>query len=190
MAKARKNTIASELRIIGGDWRGRKLRFRDAEGLRPTGDRVRETLFNWLQMDIRGAACLDLFTGSGALGFEAASRGAELVTLVELNPDTVQTLRSQIAAFNTTHLSVWQGAAMDYLAQNLFAFDIVFVDPPFADELLQPVLDVLLDDQYLNTGAQVYCEYPAEQEPQLPEGWEFTRKKQAGNIVYGLVSRS
>jgi len=176
------------VRIISGQWRGRKIEFHDAEGLRPTGDRIRETLFNWLQDDLRGAHCLDLFSGSGALGLEAASRGAEMVVMVESNPRTVQQLQSQIARLGARQAVIWQGSALDYLARVDHPFDLVFLDPPFNSDLMDKALATLGATPAINANTRIYLEYPRHREPELPTGWRFDKQKQAGDVGYGLAS--
>ncbi len=128
-------SASNTLRIIGGDHRGRKLRFLDARGLRPTGDRIRETLFNWLQNDISGSHCLDMFAGSGALGFEAASRGAAQVHMIEYNPRVAAQLSDNCELLRIQdRVHVHKGSALSWVGKNADVFDIVFIDPPFADE--------------------------------------------------------
>lgn len=187
---AKPDSAQSELRIVAGRWRGTKVRFTEADDLRPTGDRVRETLFNWLQMDVQDATFLDLFAGSGSLGFEAASRGAKMVCMVETHDPTVQQLRNQIAKFQADNISVWRGAALDYLQRFDYEFDFVFLDPPFHSDLLQPVLDHFLQGNNLQPHAKIYCEYALENEPVLADGWEFVRQKKAGAVGYGLIART
>ena len=179
---------AGQVRIIGGQWRGRKLQFFGAEGLRPTGDRIRETLFNWLQPSIEGSRCLDLFAGSGALGFEAASRGAAEVVMVEYHPATVRQLQSQIALFDADNLSVRQGSALHYLNNLTAAVDLVFLDPPFHSDLLQLSLDAIKPDRMLRPNGRIYLEYPLRQPPSLPPGMDFIRQKKAGEAGYGLIA--
>lgn len=183
-------TSKSQVRIIGGQWRGRNLEFSAADGLRPTGARIRETLFNWLQNIVEGANCLDLFTGSGAMAFEASSRGAGHVVMVENNPVTVRSLRGQIAQLQANNMEVWQGSALDFLQGNQSTFDLVLLDPPFAGSLLQESLENLVSGQHLNTGALCYLEYPQREIPNLPEGWRFFRQKKAGEVGYSLVCAS
>jgi len=182
-----KPTSKRQLRIISGQWRGRNVAFSAAEGLRPTGAKIRETLFNWLQDKIVGANCLDLFTGSGALAFEASSRGAEHVVMVENNPATVRSLRSQVAQFNAHNIEVWQGSALDFLQGNQSTFDLILLDPPFAGKLLQQSLERLASGQHFNVGALCYIEYPQRKIPLLPKGWHFLRQKKSGEVGYGLV---
>jgi len=177
-----------QVRIIAGQWRGRKLHFVGAEGLRPTGDRMRETLFNWLQPSIEGSRCLDLFAGSGALGFEAASRGAANVEMVEYNPATVRQLQSQIARFDATNLSVTQGSALQYLQQLDQPVDLIFLDPPFHSDLLQLSLDSIDPGTMLRPNGRIYLEYPLRREPTLPAGMAFIRQKKAGDVGYGLIA--
>jgi len=182
----------AKIRIIGGDWRGRKLQFYDAEGLRPTPDRVRETLFNWLASAMPGARCLDLFAGSDALGFEAASRGAAQVVMVEAAPATAQQLIRQAEALGAgAGAAIVNRSAEDYLRQPPEPFDIVLLDPPFAAGLLQPVLAQLAGG-WLHESSYLYVEaersLAAEtMKPWLPPGFDWYRVKQAGDVGYQLA---
>ncbi|HET8705194.1 MAG TPA: 16S rRNA (guanine(966)-N(2))-methyltransferase RsmD, partial [Pseudomonadales bacterium] len=140
----KKNSVPlSELRIIGGQWRGRKLRFAAVEGVRPTGDRIRETLFNWLMFDIEDTRCLDLFAGSGALGFEAASRGAREVVLIDRHPKVVEQLNENAKLLNFGGFEIEKTDAEHFLGSKPPAFDIVFLDPPFAEDKTAYLLDLL-----------------------------------------------
>jgi len=189
MAKAKKGGASNTLRIIGGQWRGRKLRFADGEGLRPTTDRVRETVFNWLQPLIAGARCLDLFAGSGALGLEALSRGAAEVLFIERNPRAVRALQENLALLQAGNGRVQQGDALAYLRGPATLFDVVFLDPPFRQNLLDPALALLAEGGWLAPGARIYIELEAELgAPVLPEGWELLRSKQAGQVAYHLAA--
>lgn len=132
-----------EVRVIGGQWRRRRLRFPSLEGLRPTPDRVRETLFNWLQGRIYGRRCLDLFAGSGALGFEAASRGAGEVVLVEAQPAAAAALRENARQLQAAQVQVMECRAQDFLRRPPRAFDLVFLDPPFGKGWVAPMLNAL-----------------------------------------------
>lgn len=191
MAAKAKRPGNNQLRIIGGEWRGRKLRFPDVEGLRPTTDRVRETLFNWLAPVIHGARCLDLFAGSGALGLEALSRGAAEVAFVDSDRRAVQSLQENLALLKDERGSVVQGDALSFLRGSPRPFDVVFLDPPFRKELLRPCLELLCHGGWLSDTARLYLE--VEQElgvPQLPEGWEMVRSKKAGQVIYGLATHT
>jgi 16S rRNA (guanine966-N2)-methyltransferase len=183
-----KRANKNQLKIIGGEWRGRKLEFCDAEGLRPTGARIRETLFNWLQHDVEGMKCLDLFAGSGALAFEASSRGAARVVMVEKNPVTGQSLREQMEQFQVNNIELWQGSALDFLQENCSLFDLVLLDPPFTTSLLEQTLEALVSGKHLSADALCYFEFPRREIPALPHHWHFIRQKQAGDVGYGLVS--
>ena len=192
---AARNTV----RIIGGQWRSRIIRFPDATGLRPSPDRVRETLFNWLGQDLTGLACLDLFAGSGALGFEAGSRGASRVVMVEAARDAVDALRAnasllgaeswRLAAGDAIEfLRSYPGVAKDSRAGATFGvlFDVVFVDPPFASDLTERVLPLL--PPVLAPGARVYVESGGKLE--VPEGWELLKQGRAGVVHYHLMQRA
>ncbi len=189
MKKARRSGGSNTLRIIGGEWRGRKLRFADGEGLRPTTDRVRETLFNWLAPRIQGARCLDLFAGSGALGLEALSRGAVEVVFVDTNPAAITTLKENLALLKVENAEVIRGDGLNYLQGNSRQFDVVFLDPPFRRDLLQPALKLLAEQGWLAKGARLYLELESEESlPELPTGWELLRSKEAGQVAYHLVA--
>ncbi len=146
------------LRIIGGEWRSRQLRFADVPGLRPTPDRVRETLFNWLQMQIPGARCLDLFAGSGALGLEALSRGASEVVMVEKHPAAAKALRDNIALLGAQHAQLVHDDALRFLQRETQGFDLIFLDPPFRKHLLEPVLEIVLAKSLLQPSGMIYLE--------------------------------
>ena len=181
----------NQLRIIGGEWRGRKLAFADLPGLRPTGDRIRETLFNWLAPYLPGARCLDLFAGSGALGLEAASRGASKVVMLDTAPAVVRLLREHCATLRASGVEVLQADALQYLGGPAEPYDIVFLDPPFHQGLLQPCCERLATHDWLAPRAWIYLEAERELgEPVLPEGWRMHRSKAAGEVGYYLASRN
>ena len=182
MAKS-KDALRGRVRIIGGAWKRSVLPFPAIEGLRPTPDRVRETLFNWLGQDLTGKACLDLFSGSGALGFEAASRGASRVVLVERDPEAVRSLRANAVRLSATTLEIKPGEALAYLASSGERFDVVFLDPPFRQNGLPELLGRL--PRVLNPGARVYLESAEALAP--GEGWRELRRGRAGNVSYQLV---
>jgi 16S rRNA (guanine966-N2)-methyltransferase len=150
------------IRIIGGKFRGKKLHFPAIEGLRPTPDRVRETLFNWLMHDIHDARCLDAFAGSGALGFEAFSRGAANVTLLEKDPSVYAHLLKVTESFNTAQLSVQKTDACEFLQHTKERFNIVFLDPPFAKNYVPLCLEGLAHSNALVQGGFLYIESPKE----------------------------
>ena len=181
-----------QLRIIGGCWRGRRLGFATLPGLRPTPDRVRETLFNWLAPVIAGSRCLDLFAGSGALGLEAASRGAAHVTLVDADIAATRNLRQQVEMLQAAQVEVVHQDALHFLAQPRGAYDIIFVDPPFGRDLLAPSLLAIDRGRWLKPGGNLYLEAArsiplAEVESWLPVGYELLRAKRAGQVAYYLV---
>jgi 16S rRNA (guanine966-N2)-methyltransferase len=181
---------SNTLRIIGGQWRGRKLRFPDSDGLRPTPDRVRETLFNWLGTEITGARCLDLFAGSGALGLEALSRGAAAVDFVDTAASAIAQLHSNLQTLQSTQplyatTAVAQLAA--YGASGQPPFDIIFLDPPFAQQLLAPCTALIEQHQLLTQGSWVYVETGRRDLlPPLPDHWQLYREKNAGQVNYRL----
>ena len=180
------------MRIIGGAWRGRRVEFPDLPSLRPTPDRVRETLFNWLQGHIAGARCLDLFAGSGALGLEALSRGAAEVVFVETATAAAHTLRAQLQRLGGAgRAAVLDLGAARYLRAPATPFDIVFLDPPFGSDLLAESLAQLAAGSWLREGGRVYLENErAAGVPALPPGWELLRSKVAGEVAYHLTGVS
>lgn len=183
------NGRRGKLRIIGGAWRGRRLVIPDLPGLRPTPDRVRETLFNWLAPVIEGAHCLDLFAGSGALGLEAASRGAARTLLVEQASAAVKLLREHVKTLDAKAVEVIQADAIGWLNGSGKPFDIIFLDPPFDANLYPTVLPLLAAKGWLKPQALIYIESPAQGEtPQLPAGYRIIRGKQAGQVRYNLAS--
>ncbi|MEE8429026.1 MAG: 16S rRNA (guanine(966)-N(2))-methyltransferase RsmD [Gammaproteobacteria bacterium] len=177
----------NQLRIIGGAWRSRKLSFPDLPGLRPSPDRVRETLFNWLAAAIPGARCLDLFAGSGVLGLEAASRGAAEVVMVEWERAAVNALHSHVNQLNAAQVQVWEGDALTYLRGSAAPFDVVFIDPPFGSDLLQQSMLALQAGDWLYPGACIYLEAKRGTAIPLPEDWDLFRSKTAGQVDYQLV---
>ncbi len=178
-----------QLRIIGGDWRRRRIRFPDRPGIRPTPDRVRETLFNWLAPTIAGVRCLDLFAGSGALGLEALSRGAATAVFVEQDAAAAAALRETVAALAGGRGEVIRAESLAWLAGPARPFDLVFLDPPFGAGLLVPALERLERGGWLAAGARVYLEGPAGEEPVLPGGWLLHRSGRAGAVGYHLALR-
>jgi 16S rRNA (guanine966-N2)-methyltransferase len=179
----------NSVRIIGGGWRGRRVNFPDIPGLRPTPDRVRETLFNWLQQNIAGARCLDLFAGSGALGLEALSRGAKELVFVEQAVAASRALQEQLIRLGGAAAGrVMEMGAARYLRSSPQAFDIVFLDPPFGRGALAEYVDLLDSGNWLNAGALVYLENEkAEGVPVLPAHWELLKSKSAGEVGYHLA---
>lgn len=179
---------SNQVRIIAGQWRGRKLPFPDAQGLRPTADRIRETLFNWLTPVLHGAHCLDLFAGSGALGFEAASRGAAQVVMVDSARDVTAALQENAKRLSASTLQIRQQEAAAYLATGPGPFDVVFLDPPFnSPELLLQSIDGLSAPGRLAAGASIYIETPAASgEPVVPANWILEKQKKAGQVAYRL----
>ncbi len=190
-----------EVRIIGGEWRGRKLPVLMAEGLRPTSDRVRETLFNWLQFDVAGARCLDLFAGSGALGFEALSRGAREVVFLELDARNAQQLKLNLNTLKTDRAKVIQTDSLNWIEQAALCpekpgteppFDLIFIDPPFHQELMQAAVDKLFISGIIQTNqAWLYLEQEKHLEwPSLPEGWTCHREKSTPQVRFGLFCKA
>jgi 16S rRNA (guanine966-N2)-methyltransferase len=187
-------TETSTVRIIGGEWRGRKLSFPEIEGLRPTPDRVRETLFNWLQSYLPGARCLDLFSGSGALGIEALSRGAASVTFVDQATEVVSQLRSNINLLKAQNAEIIAASALDWLDRRQPdqepRYDLVFMDPPFHKGLVAPICEMLERRSLLREEAMIYIETEKSLAlDTLPANWVLHREKAAGQVAYRLFVR-
>ena len=181
---------SNTIRIIGGELRGRKLNFPDAKDLRPTPDRVRETLFNWLQEQIHGARCLDLFAGSGALGLEALSRGAAEVVFVERDGHVAQKLRENLDLLGQKNGQCIQASAEQFLRGSAEPFDIVFLDPPFKLDVLSSLCASLEAGGWLKDEFRLYMERPQRMAmPELPAGWEVLRETRAGESLACLIGR-
>jgi len=178
---------ANQLRIIAGKHRGRKLSFADLPGLRPSGDRLRETLFNWLAPHIVGAHCLDLYTGSGALALEAVSREASSVIALDKAPEVINTLRQHANTLNAMELALHQADANIWLGEPADqACDIVFIDPPFDHNLWQTTIDLLGQGAWLADGAVVYIESRRDSQYTVPAHWHLHREKKAGQVLARL----
>lgn len=179
------------VRIIAGQWRGRLLPVLQKEGLRPTKDMVRETAFNWLQQHLVGKRCLDCFAGTGALGFEAASRGAANVVLVEQEREVAHHLSQMVQEHGDQQsMQVVNQSALDYL-DRATPFDVIFLDPPFALDLWQACLQKIMQQQLLNPDGMIYVEASRKLGlPELPEGCEYHKQKNSGQVSFGLVRQA
>lgn len=178
------------VRIIGGAWRGRRLQVPDVAGLRPTPDRVRETVFNWLRPWLAGAHCIDLFAGSGALCLEALSQGAARVVMVEKRPVIAAHLRQAVDLLAAENAEVVEVDAIEHLAGPVEQFDIVFVDPPFQSDLIARSSQMVEQRGWLVSGGFAYIEAPREMTTlPIPDSWELIRSQKAGNVGYHLARR-
>ena len=173
----------NKVRIIGGELRRRMISFPDAEGLRPTPDRVRETLFNWLGQTLYGRTCLDLFAGSGALGFEAASRGAERVVMVERNREVFRALHENAKKLDCANVFVHAQDGLEFASRDAQRYDVIFLDPPFQSDYLPKLLEIL--PQRLNENGVVYVESGAA--ITVPEPWQVVKSGKAGQVHYQLL---
>ncbi len=188
---------SNQLRIIGGEWRGRKLHFPDAPNLRPTPDRVRETIFNWLAPIIHGARCLDLFAGSGALGLEALSRGAAFTTFVDNHKKVILALHSHLDLLKANdRAEVLNFDGVKFLSHDNFintearVYDVVFLDPPYHLDLMEKVVPLLEENNCLADNAMLYLEIEKRQSlPELPVNWKKIKEKTAGEVSYFLFQR-
>ena len=177
--------MKNRVRIIGGAWRSRLIAFPPRKDLRPTPDRVRETLFNWLGQDMTGRACLDLFAGSGALGFEAASRGARRVVMVESDPMVLRALAASRELLGAGVVEVAKADALEFLQADNGVYDVVFVDPPFKSACWPQLAPLLLPR--LAPGAMVYHESGTRHQP--TPGWDVLKESRAGQVRYRLLGR-
>ena len=177
------------LRIVAGKWRSRLLSVANVEGLRPTPERVRETVFNWLAPVIETACCLDLFAGTGALGFEALSRGASRVDFVEKSARATATLQQNIQLLEATDARVVATEALGFLRAGCdMPYDVVFLDPPFADDNVGELCRLLLENGFVAAGSYIYLEQARDRStPELPTGFTVWREKTAGNVRYALL---
>ena len=183
--------MKNKLRIISGEWRSRNITFVDSLGLRPTPSRVRETLFNWLQYDIQGRRCLDLYAGSGALSFEAASRGAKFVMQVEENPMVCRQLKENAVTLAAQQIKLVQSEVFRFLTGNSEPFDVVFIDPPFGKDMVVQTCLWLEDKGWLSANAKIYVEVERNLVLEgLPENWQLLKHKTAGEVGYYLFERS
>ncbi|MBK9161872.1 MAG: 16S rRNA (guanine(966)-N(2))-methyltransferase RsmD [Nitrosomonadales bacterium] len=173
----------NKVRIIGGEMRSRIITFPDAEGLRPTPDRVRETLFNWLGQTLHGRSCLDLFAGSGALGFEAASRGAGRVVMVEKNPRVAKALQDNVRKLGCGNVFVRAQDGLELAANDALRYDVIFLDPPFDSDYLPRLLEIL--PQRLNENGRLYVESGAA--IAVPPPWQEIKSGKAGQVQYKLL---
>jgi len=180
--KAREAEI-NKVRIGGGELRSRIVTFPEAEGLRPTPDRVRETLFNWLGQTLYGRSCLDLFAGSGALGFEAASRGAERVLMVEKNTLVFRALKENVGKLACANVVVRHQDGLEFVRRDTQRYDVIFLDPPFQSDYFPALLEIL--PQRLNQNGVVYVESGAAVE--VPSPWRVLKSGRAGQVWYQLI---
>lgn len=187
----------SKIRLIAGQWRSRLITFRADEGIRPTPDRIRETLFNWLTPYLEGASCLDLFAGSGALSFEALSRGAGHSVLVEQNPLVIKQIQENQEKLNTRDVTLLLARLprdFERLAKlvpaKLLPFDVVFLDPPFKKDFLGPCCEWLEKNNWLKSGSVIYIEAEKDLEPlPIPATWELVKEKTTQQVRYGLAKK-
>lgn len=191
--KATNNKSANGfIRIISGQFRGRKLPVKDVQGLRPTTDRIKETVFNWLMQDTRGAAVLDCFAGSGGLGFEALSRFAQRATFFELDKGAAIQLKENISTLKLDNAVIKQDNSLSLLANNAQneQFDLVFVDPPFRQNLAEKTCFLLEENNWLTAQALIYVEVESELNSlDIPDNWMLLKEKTAGQVICRLYQR-
>ncbi|HEJ9627595.1 TPA: 16S rRNA (guanine(966)-N(2))-methyltransferase [Proteus mirabilis] len=191
MAKKPQKAPMGQIRIIGGKWRGRKLPVLDSQGLRPTTDRVKETLFNWLMPVIQNARCLDCFAGSGGLGIEALSRYALETTFIEYERTVAQQITANLTLLNAENGHVIQDSALSYLAKQGSPYNVVFLDPPFHKGMLSDTIQLLENNGWLAQDCYIYIEEEVKaQTYTIPTHWTLHREKIAGQVAYRLYIRS
>lgn len=175
------------MRIIGGRWRRRKLQFPPIEGLRPTPDRIRETVFNWLTPYLTGAQVLDAYCGSGALGLESLSRGARYGVFVDQSKDVEQQLAANLQQLECQNAEIHRADFLNWLAHSTQCFDVVFLDPPYNSALLQPSIDALTSSPCVTADTLLYLEHPADSKPLLTSNWAVVKELGAGSNLYRLL---
>ena len=177
----------NQVRILAGQWRGRKINFSPLKNLRPTGCRIRETLFNWLQPHIANSTCLDLFAGSGILSFEALSRGANKVLTLDASAQIIQTIQQQAMQLKTSQLQATQQDAYQFIQQtSTQTYDIIFIDPPFLDQRLTEICAALANNHWLKPKGLIYVEKDKQQIFTAPVAWQLLKDKTAGAVSYQL----
>jgi len=189
--KSKKTMTDGFIRLISGQWKGKKLPVKDKQGLRPTTDRTKETLFNWLMHDVREANCLDCFSGSGSLGFEALSRYAKFCTFLELDKQVAQQLQVNLNTLNIDNAQVIQGDSLQYLSKLApLQYDIVFIDPPFNQGLAQPCIEQLEAQGHLSESSLIYIEVENTLTACItPDNWSLLKEKTSGQVRYQLYRR-
>ena len=176
------------VKIIAGQWRGTKLPVLHKEGVRPTSNRVRETLFNWLQASIEGSHCLDVFAGSGALGFEAISRGASTAELIDNDPEIIKLLSEQAQRLHADNINIMRVDGVQYIEQTKHQYDCIFIDPPFSKFNYEEILEKISNSQIVKENALIYVEAPIGELPKkIPASWQWKRQSKAGDVEYGLI---
>ncbi len=178
---------SGQIRIIGGQWRRRILRFPRAATLRPTPDSVRETLFNWLRNDISGSNCLDLYAGSGALGFEAASRGADRVCMVDINRSAIESMQNNCQALGATQVDIVQDHALHFLDYCHEQYDVIFIDPPYRSDELFRCLEKLRDSLILKKNTLLYLEIDTANPLSIEPRWHIIRQTNCGQVLSYLI---
>ena len=179
-----------EIRIIGGKWKGKKIYFDLNDDLRPTPDRAKETLFNWLGQDLKKMYCLDLFSGTGALGFEAFSRGAEKVTFVEKNKEYLQKIKKvYLEMSEKADCDFFCAECLEWIQNNnsRTKYDLIFIDPPFNKNLIHDLLAAILEKELLSKNGQIYFEFEKKLDLEIPESLNLKKKKSLGKKSYVLA---
>ena len=188
------NTYNLQVKIIAGSLKGRSIHFLEKKDLRPTKNQVRETLFNWLQFDIHNSVCIDLFSGSGALGFEAVSRGAKKVYMVDCDPDVVKCLKDNKEELNLKNIALYNTNAEDFIANFKYKADLVFLDPPFSENIINATIHYLSLSKIFNDKCKIYVEVPLQKNLEdaiyKPKNWELLKSNKSGDVAYLLYQHN
>ncbi len=194
MKNQKNNTSNLSVRIISGAWKGRNIKFLSKKDLRPTKNQIRETLFNWLQSHIEGSICIDLFAGSGALGFESASRGAKKVYMVDIDIDIINCLKKQKDEFNAKNIIIYKSDANDFIKEIRDEIDVIFLDPPFDNQVLNLTINNLSLLKNLKNKCKIYIEIPFiknfENIVDVPVNWELLKNCKSGDVRYLLFQHN
>jgi len=194
MKKQKNNTSNLSVRIISGVWKGRNIKFLNKKDLRPTKNQIRETLFNWLRNHVEGSICIDLFAGSGALGFESASRGARKVYMIDSDINIVNCLKKQKDEFNAKNIIIYKSDANDFIKEIRDEIDIIFIDPPFDKDVLNLTINNLSLSKNLKNKCKIYVEMPFiknfENNIDVPMNWELLKNSKSGDVAYLLFQHN
>jgi len=194
MKKQKKSKLNLKVKILSGLWRGKNVTFLDKEDLRPTKNIIRETLFNWIQEDVKDSVCLDLFAGSGVLGFEAASRGARKVYMIDVDTDITNQLSTQKKELNANNVYIFNSSAFSFLKNLKVNFNVIFLDPPFSKDIINEIIRKLSLMKEISDKCKIYIELPYKKNYELmletPVNWNLLKSKKTGEVAYLLFQHN
>jgi len=194
MKKQKKSKLNLKVKILSGLWRGKNVTFLDKEDLRPTKNIIRETLFNWIQEDVKDSVCLDLFAGSGVLGFEAASRGARKVYMIDVDTDITNQLSTQKKELNANNVYIFNSSAFNFLKNLKENFNVIFLDPPFSKDIINEIIRKLSLMKEISDKCKIYIELPYKKNYELmletPVNWNLLKSKKTGEVAYLLFQHN